>query len=464
MNDCMAELRKREFTRLDRGGHVYLDYTGGGLYGESQIREHSDLLNQAVLGNPHSDNPSSLASTQYVETARQHIRDFFRANTEEYEVVFTSNASGALKLVGESYLFDSGSRYVLTTDNHNSVNGIREFARAKGAEVLYVPLNDELRIDDTVLKKYLDGADKSKPNLFAFPAQSNFTGVKYPLAWIRQAQGLGYDVILDAAAFVPTSRLDLSQVKPDFVTVSFYKMFGFPTGVGALIAKRNALSRLHRPWFAGGTVRFASAQNKLHLLQPTGEAFEDGTVNYISIAGVTTGLDFVNDVGIERINTHVNELTHVLLTELQKLKHSNGEPLVLIYGPITSENRGGTVACNILAPDGSEVDFKAVEWRANEQSISLRTGCFCNPGAAEAAFKYSQVETYRCFTEVVPQGFTLQQFSACMHGMPVGAVRISVGIASNVDDINKLIGMLKTFIDCDPTPTTARELPEIVGG
>lgn len=464
MDNYMAKLREQEFTRLDTGKHVYLDYTGGGLYAESQIQEHGDLLNQTVLGNPHSDNPSSLASTQRVEEARQHIREFFNADAEEYEVVFTPNASGALKLVGESYPFGPGSRYVLTADNHNSVNGIREFAKTKGAEVDYIPLDDDLRITDAVLKNHLDGTDRSKPNLFAYPAQSNFTGVKHPLDWIRQAQDLGYEVILDAAAFVPTARLDLSRIKPDFVTVSFYKMFGFPTGVGALIAKRKALADLNRPWFAGGTVRFASAQNKLHLLQPTGEAFEDGTVNYISIAGVTTGLNFMNQVSMERIHAHVKELTQKLLNELKALKHSNGEPLVLIYGPTTNENRGGTVACNILAPDGSEVDFKVIEWRANEQSISLRTGCFCNPGAAEAAFKYSQVETYRCFTEVVPQGFTLQQFSACMHGMPVGAVRISVGIASNLADIDKLIKLLKTFIDCDPTPTTARTLPEIVGG
>src|SRR5204863_2143767 len=90
--------------------------------------------------------------------------------------------------------------------------------------------------------------------LFAYPAQSNFSGVQHPLGWVDLTQAAGYDVLLDAAAFVPGNPLDLSAVRPEFVTVSFYKMFGFPTGVGCLLARRDALARLRRPWFSGGTI------------------------------------------------------------------------------------------------------------------------------------------------------------------------------------------------------------------
>lgn len=464
MDTYMQELRAKEFARLDAGGHAYLDYTGGGLYAQSQIDAHTQLLATSVLGNPHSENPTSLASTHNVEAARERIRAFFNADEVEYEVVFTANASGALKLVGESYPFEAGSRYVLTADNHNSVNGIREFASTKGATVTYIPLNEQLRVDDSTIHNYLEGLDTTKSNLFAFPAQSNFTGLKHSLAWISLAKAMGYDVLLDAAAFVPTNQLDLSLYKPDFVCLSFYKMFGFPTGVGALIVCREAMQKLHRPWFAGGTVRFASAQNRLHLLQSSGEAFEDGTVNYISIAGVTAGLDFLESVGIDRINQHVTTLTDKLLSELQQLKHSNGESLIAIYGDSSRKMHGGTIALNVLAPDGSEVDFKVVEHRANKKQISLRTGCFCNPGAAEAAFHYNQREAYQCFMDVTPEGFTLQQFSVCMEGMPVGAVRVSAGIATNLNDVQRVIDLFKTFIDCEPMPVTNRQLPEIVGG
>ena len=93
----------------------------------------------------------------------------------------------------------------------------------------------------------LDRADRSRPNLFAFPAQSNFSGVKHPLSLIDAAHRRGWHVLLDAAAFVPTNRLDLREVSPDFVAVSFYKMFGYPTGVGCLLIRNDAMRVLAAP-------------------------------------------------------------------------------------------------------------------------------------------------------------------------------------------------------------------------
>jgi hypothetical protein len=208
------------------------------------------------------------------------VLKFFNADPQEYLAIFTSNASGALKLVGESYPFAKG-RYLLTFDNHNSVNGIREFAHCKGADIHYVPVRrEDLRLDEDMLFEALrevgtsvsaeaagaEAADAptGRPDkLFAYPAQSNFSGVQHPLEWVARAQELGWDVVLDCAAFVPTNRLDLSAVKPDFVPISLYKMFGYPTGVGALLARRDTLGKLQRPWFAGGTITLASVQEEL---------------------------------------------------------------------------------------------------------------------------------------------------------------------------------------------------------
>ncbi|MBZ0308183.1 MAG: hypothetical protein K8I82_19110 [Anaerolineae bacterium] len=96
-------LRVSEYSRLDRLNHVYLDYTGGGLYSETQLRQHQAMLLEGVYGNPHSGNPTSLAMTRLDEQARHSIFEFFNADPDEYVVIFTSNASGALKHVGESF-------------------------------------------------------------------------------------------------------------------------------------------------------------------------------------------------------------------------------------------------------------------------------------------------------------------------------------------------------------------------
>ncbi|RPJ78768.1 MAG: aminotransferase class V-fold PLP-dependent enzyme, partial [Acidobacteria bacterium] len=117
---ALDELRATEFERLDRLGHVYLDYTGGGLHGTSQVTRHMELLQTEVLGNPHSSNPTSAVATGLGEATRRHVLGFFNASPGEYGVVFTANASHALKLVGESYPFEAGDAFLLTFDNHNS--------------------------------------------------------------------------------------------------------------------------------------------------------------------------------------------------------------------------------------------------------------------------------------------------------------------------------------------------------
>ena len=241
----LDELRATEYARLDRQGHVYLDYTGGGLYAESQLRDHMALLSDGVFGNPHSKNLTSMAMTQLVEQARDYVLQYFNASPDEYMVIFTPNSTGALKLIGESYPFGPGDTYLLTFDNHNSVNGIREFARAKGATVNYVPIVlPDLRADEDYLAQALESAQPGKNNLFAYPAQSNFTGVQHPLEWIAQAQAKGWDVLLDAASFAPSNRLDLSRWHPDFVDLSFYKIFGYPTGTGCLLVRKTAAAKV----------------------------------------------------------------------------------------------------------------------------------------------------------------------------------------------------------------------------
>ena len=145
---ALDELRASDFSRLDEQQHVYLDYTGGGLYGATQIANHSRFMTEGIFGNPHSGNPASMDMTSHVERTRQQVLEFFGASPEDYTVVFTPNASGALKLVGEAYPFRKGGCFALTADNHNSVNGIREFATAKNADVVYLPLEPtDLRLD-----------------------------------------------------------------------------------------------------------------------------------------------------------------------------------------------------------------------------------------------------------------------------------------------------------------------------
>ncbi len=442
----LDRLRAAEYRRLDEQGHIYLDYTGGSLYADHQLTEHMNLLRRGVFGNPHSSNPTSMAATQLDEHARAFVLEFFNASPDEYVVIFTQNASGALKLVGEAYPFAAGDRFILTFDNHNSVNGIREFARGKGADVHYIPvLPPDLRADEREFERLLAETRPGQKTLFAYPAQSNFSGVQHPLEWIPRTRAAGWDVLVDFAAFAPTNHVDIQRWQPDFVDLSFYKIFGYPTGIGCLIARKDKLARLHRPWFAGGTITMASVQGGGHYLAEGEQGFEDGTINYLNIPAVEIGLKYIQSVGIDLIHERVMALAGWLLDELLALRHSTGQPLIRLYGPTDTTMRGATITVNLFDRDGHLLDFRDVEAKANTHNISLRTGCFCNPGAGEVINNLTAADMEPCFQN--EERMTFEQFLLVMDGRASGAVRISLGIASNFADVYHLVQFARGYVD-----------------
>ncbi|MGI8332468.1 aminotransferase class V-fold PLP-dependent enzyme [Actinomadura scrupuli] len=447
-HDLLEDLRATEYGYLDADDHLYLDYTGAGLPADAQLRAHADRVRGRCFGNPHTGSPSSEASTELVEQTRAAVLAFFNADPQEYAVVFTANATAGCRLVGEAYPFRRGSRLVMTADNHNSVHGIREFARARRAAVEYVPAEPpELRADEARLRAALTRRRRGA-SLFVYPAQSNFTGVQHPLDWIGLAHEHGYDVLLDAAAFVPANRLDLSLVRPDFVPVSWYKVFGYPTGVGCLVARREALARLVRPWFAGGTVLAASTLGGWHVMAGDESAFEDGTLNFLAIPDVRTGLAWIDGIGVDVVHRHVTALTGRLLGELARLRHGDGTPMIRLYGPGHTGGRGGTVAFNILDARGDVVDERVVARDTAARRISIRTGCFCNPGAGEGAFALG----HRALTGRVRTGARPLEDRLGLLGLPtVGAVRASLGVASNGTDVERFTAFLEeTYRDRVP--------------
>jgi selenocysteine lyase/cysteine desulfurase len=304
-----------------------------------------------------------------------------------------------------------------------------------------------MRLDERKLELLLNQKKDGCNNLFAFPAQSNFSAVQHPLSWIDKAHEQGWDVLLDAAAFVPTNRLDLSRWKADFVPVSFYKMFGYPTGIGALIARRAVIKKLQRPWFAGGTITVASVQPERHYLAEVPAAFEDGTLDYLNIPAVKIGLSHLESIGMDIIHERVRCLTGWLLDNLVEVKYSNGKPLVKIYGPVTTEQRGGAIAMNFVDPDGNVIDHRSIEENANRKEISLRTGCFCNPGAGELALGISSSELNSCFARPDhEQRLTYDEFRLCIDGKASGAVRISVGLVSNFEDVEAFLEFTRGMV------------------
>ena len=141
-------------------------------------------------------------------------------------------------------------------------------------------------------------------------------------------------------------------------------------------------------------------------------------------------------------------LTGWMLESLLELRHSNGIPLISVYGPTDMTMRGGTLTLNFYDPDGKMIDHRRIELLAADARICLRTGCFCNPGADEIAHGLSKEELEQGFQN--EERMTYDQFLDVIErigGKSAGAVRISLGMVSNLDDVGAVIDFARNLLD-----------------
>ena len=234
-----------------------------------------------------------------------------------------------------------------------------------------------MRVDRDALAARLDQCAPAVHHLFAYPAQSNFSGAQHPLDWIPQAQEQGLGCAAGRGGLRPdqpagsrtlASRLRHTLLLQDLRLSDRHRL---PAGA------QRALPKLRRPWFAGGTISIASVQGEgWHHLLPDEAGFEDGTVNYLNLPAVEIGLQHIAAIGMETIHTRVACLTGWLLEALQALHHRNGSPLVRIHGPADMHRRGGTIACNFYDPEGQPHDYRRIETLAQRRTSHCAPGVF----------------------------------------------------------------------------------------
>ncbi|CAN0049857.1 unnamed protein product, partial [Discosporangium mesarthrocarpum] len=350
-------------------------------------------------------------------------------------------------------------------------------SRACGMEVDKGSVGDawSLNRDWGPLTKGKEQGGRAVDCLYAFPAECNATGFRpsLTLAGLVKRQGLSLGeeardegrraggrrmrkekrrwwVLLDAAKYAGTAPLDLGAVEADFVVVSFYKIFGYPTGLGALLVRDKAAAILQKRYFGGGTVLAALASSPFRELRPEPDRrLTDGTEHFLGVVSLEAGFRALRGVGgMEAIAGHTGALARHLQRRLASLKHGSGDPVCRFYGrwgagrwgagspwvgtgvkagagaggetgvggvtdgehgrgsrggaagnppEAPGDCRGGggqgpVVAFSVLGPGGGHVGHAEVEKLASLEGIQLRTGCFCNPGACQAALGLSDDE------------------------------------------------------------------------
>ncbi|KAF8810728.1 Aldedh-domain-containing protein [Phlegmacium glaucopus] len=251
--------------------------------------------------------------------------------------------------------------------------------------------------------------------------QSNISNSKNPLSVAEYASALGYDTILDAAALAPTSVLSLSDASVDAIAISFYKMFGFPTRVGALVVKKSFLSRLQRPWFAGGTVDVVQVPGS--IVTRAKEPHEQFEVP-LCVFAISSSGTFIS---------YLVSQFFIIKSPTRCLgKTSRGNPLADTNSKAAIYWRAIRYGFCLSIPSGDIISNSFIEYTASKQNISLRTGCMCNPGGAATILGIEEQ-----MKQLYP-GVTLSDFEKKM-GRELGVVRISLGLASNFQDVRRVI-------------------------
>lgn len=447
-----ASFRAIEYTQLNTcGPAVYADWAGSALPPQSLLQAQTSLLGRRILGNPHSNHLPSADAKDLVDCTRARILKELGADDvpgDEYDVIFTANASSAILLLNHIKwgAFGANGKLLMLSDNHNSVNGLRKMAQREGATCWYSYISKDLTINAQSLSQDLQqGAPRDGvPSVFAFPLKSNYSGVVHDISWVSKAQALGWKVLLDVSSYLPNHKLSLKQlcVYPDFVPMSFYKMFGFPAGIGALVVKKSALKLMDKRWFSGGSIMIVSVGRDFYVPEVDGHGrYEDGTLPFMSIPLISDGFDFLNFARAD-FPSRAHKLAVELRSRLAALPTDRKRRLV-IHTP--ENNTSDTVAFNVYEGD-TLMDPGTIEAAASKRGIWFRSGCLCNPGCNEALFGYTTEKAEAAIKTGKADPQRWEDINLLIADQSLGTLRVSFGPPNNLNDVDAISNFFETMI------------------
>ncbi len=577
---------------------VYLDYAGAALPLASQLARAAQLgSSSVVLANPHSTGPAAAAAAAAIERARRCVLQHFcgEQHAHEWELIWTSGSTAALRIAAETFPFSRGSLFAYTMNAHTSVLGMRVPAAAAGAHCRCVPLEalealvglSDARVagDAATISASLwppshglatsstgtgtgtgtgtntvDGeaaaAPPSEPSaargvdhLIVLPAECNLTGDRpacralptrllehahsrhardHPelgCAAATETNGAGgrgggaaggaagdgtgtpsgggggsggdedrYWVLLDVAKVAATAPVHLPSTGAAMACVSLYKLFGEPTGLGALLVRSDLrpllcmqalttapdlppcmqvrsdlAARLRREgagYFGGGSVASVLAAQNEHTPKPTAAAaLVQGTAHFRGALAVPAGFEALRQLGgMRAIAAHTAALTTELVQRLNELRHADGSPAIVLYGRhvagvsgarrLADAPNGPTVAFNVRRQSGEVVGYAEVTKLAalHVPPIQMRGGCCCNPGGCQRALGLTDDQVRAAAASGKQCGDAMDSFE----GHPTGVVRASLGKDSLWEDVDALLTFLHATFVAPAPPSPAR--------
>ena len=325
----MAYFFKRDFPLLMQNNIAYLDSAATTQKPMQVINAISEYYKNANA-NPHRGAYKlSLESTKVYDEARKKVAKFINAKSEN-QIVFTRNATESLNLIAYSYGLNnlcSKDKIVLSImEHHSNLVPWQYVSKKTGAKIEYMYINKVGELtDEEIDSKIVKGT-----KIVGITHVSNVLGTINPIEKIiKKAHSVGAIAVVDASQSVPHMKIDVQKLDADFLVFSGHKMLA-PLGIGVLYAKSELLEKMKPFLFGGDMIEYVYEQNATFAEVPT--KYEAGTQNVEGAVGLSAAIDYLNNIGMDKVQTIEKELTNYALEELQKLA------FVTIYGPGGTEN------------------------------------------------------------------------------------------------------------------------------
>ncbi len=356
------------------------------------LKAISDVMERAG-GNPgRSGHSMSVAAARVIYDCREKIADFFKA-PDPLRVIFTANATHALNMALRGIL-KPGDNVVTTSMEHNAVMRPLRFLEKQGVSLTIIPCASDGTLDIGKIAE----AVKPKTRLMVMTQASNVSGTILPVAEASSiAHQYGVPLLVDASQSAGAIPIDMQNSGIDLLAFTGHKELLGPTGTGGLVINPGFNISALTPLVFGGTGSRSEFEEQPDDLP---DKYESGTLNLMGIAGLSASLSWITHRGLTSIREHAELLTTALIEGLSVI------PGVKMYGTRKAENSVAIVSFTIDGLKVSEIGFKLDE----DYGILSRVGLHCAPAAHK----------------------TLGSF-------PEGTVRLSPGIFTTMDDIDKTL-------------------------
>lgn len=378
---------------------AFLDNAASAQRPQSVIDAISDCY-QRYYANVHRGiHTLSEESTAAYESARETTRKFIAAASRA-EVVFAAGTTAAINTVARSWggqhLGKDDVVLLTIAEHHANIVPWHQLSQRTGCRVEFLPLRDDFTIDTAVVAEKLESL---RPKLFSFMSASNVLGTNFPVAqWTAMAHDAGAAVLVDAAQGAPHQAIDVQKWGADFVVFSGHKACG-PTGIGVLYGKEALLDAMPPFLGGGGMIDRVTTTGFTSAAPP--EKFEAGTPPITEAIGLAAAMDYLQAVGLDKIEQHEHRLCSVADAALRDIEG------VEILGP-TADKKGGIVSFTMAGIHAHDI----AQW-LDTRGIAVRAGHHCamplheslgKTASARASFYlYNTLEEVDRFVEAVQE-------------------------------------------------------------